>query len=47
MTIENFFKECTNDIVENILLKLNGVTVSRGIMTLTASLEMQVRKCDV
>lgn len=42
MIIENFFKECTNEIIDNMLLKLNGVSVSRGIMTLTSSLEMQV-----
>lgn len=41
MTAENFFKQYENETVENILFKLDNVTVSRGIMTLTNSLEMQ------
>ncbi|KAI4458553.1 vacuolar protein sorting-associated protein vps13 [Holotrichia oblita] len=39
--IENFFKEYTSEIVENILVKANGITVSRGVMSLTSILEMQ------
>lgn len=40
--MENFFKEYPNESVENILLKLNGITISRGVMTLTSTLVMQV-----
>ncbi|KAK9875024.1 hypothetical protein WA026_005834 [Henosepilachna vigintioctopunctata] len=39
--IENFFKEGSEDIVENILLKWDNITVTRGVMTLTSTLEMQ------
>ncbi|XP_045467694.1 vacuolar protein sorting-associated protein 13C-like [Harmonia axyridis] len=39
--VENFFKEGLNDIVENILLKWGDITVSRGVMSLTATLQMQ------
>ncbi|XP_063908904.1 intermembrane lipid transfer protein VPS13C-like isoform X2 [Zophobas morio] len=39
--VENFFKEYSNDIMENILLKWTGMTVTRGVMTLVPSLEMQ------
>lgn len=41
ITAENFFKQSPNETTENILFKLDNVTVSRGIMTLTNSLEMQ------
>ncbi|KAJ8960584.1 hypothetical protein NQ318_013873 [Aromia moschata] len=46
LRVENFFKDYTTDITENILVKLNGVTVTRGVMTLTSTLEMQVRKTN-
>lgn len=39
--VENFFKEYNGDTMENILLKWTGITVTRGVMTLTPSLEMQ------
>lgn len=42
LRIENFFKESDCGVVENILVKLKEVTVTRGIMTLTSTLEMQV-----
>ncbi|KAB0792527.1 hypothetical protein PPYR_14486 [Photinus pyralis] len=41
LNIENFFKEYTTERIENILIKLKDITVLRGIMTLTSSLEMQ------
>lgn len=41
ISIENFFKESSDETVENILFKLENATVSRGIMTLTNCLEMQ------
>ncbi|GJQ74448.1 hypothetical protein Trydic_g21318 [Trypoxylus dichotomus] len=40
-TVENFFKEYTNEIVENILIKADAITVTRGIMSLTSVLESQ------
>lgn len=41
MIAENFFKQYSTETVENIMIKLDNMTVSRGIMTLTNSLEMQ------
>lgn len=49
LNIENFFKESSpvrestpaNLIIENILLKLEGTTILRAVMTLASSLEMQ------
>ncbi|KAF7285850.1 hypothetical protein GWI33_009822 [Rhynchophorus ferrugineus] len=41
LTIENFFKESENDVVENILIKLKEVTITRGVVGLTSALEMQ------
>ncbi|KAK4883024.1 hypothetical protein RN001_006343 [Aquatica leii] len=41
LNVENFFKEYPQETIENILIKLKDITVSRGIMTLTSSLEMQ------
>lgn len=42
LNVENFFKEYPNECVENILLKLDGITITRGVMTLTSTLVMQV-----
>lgn len=41
LTIENFFKEYGGLVVENILIRAEGATVVRAVMTLAASLEMQ------
>ncbi|XP_066252577.1 intermembrane lipid transfer protein VPS13A-like [Euwallacea similis] len=41
LRIENFFKEAENGVVENILVKLKEVVITRGVMTLTSTLEMQ------
>ncbi|KAF5301566.1 hypothetical protein FQR65_LT08871 [Abscondita terminalis] len=41
LNVENFFKEYSQETVENILIKLKDITVLRGIMTLTSNLEMQ------
>ncbi|KAF5273457.1 hypothetical protein FQA39_LY07474 [Lamprigera yunnana] len=41
LNVENFFKEYPQDTIENILVKLNEITVSRGIMALTSNIEMQ------
>ncbi|KAK5650330.1 hypothetical protein RI129_001359 [Pyrocoelia pectoralis] len=41
LNVENFFKEYSNERIENILIKLKDITILRGIMTLTSSLEMQ------
>ncbi|RZC35875.1 vacuolar protein sorting-associated protein 13A-like, partial [Asbolus verrucosus] len=41
LNVENFFKEYGNDTMENILLKWTGLTITRGVMTLVPSLEMQ------
>lgn len=41
MVVENFFKEQEDETTENILVKIEHVTTSRGIMTLTSSLQMQ------
>ncbi|KAG5885875.1 hypothetical protein JTB14_019138 [Gonioctena quinquepunctata] len=41
LKVENFFKDYATEVTENILVKLSGVTASRGIMTLTSTLEMQ------
>lgn len=41
LTIENFFKEYNGMIVENILVRAEGATVVRAVMTLASSLEMQ------
>lgn len=43
LNVENFFKEYPNEYVENILLKLEGITITRGVMTLTSTMVMQVR----
>lgn len=53
LSVENFFKNSEqyvksgNDsnqlIIDNILIKLKSVTVSRAIMTLTRDLEVQVK----
>lgn len=43
LKIENFYKESNNDAIENILIKWTQITATRGVMTLTPSLEMQVR----
>lgn len=41
--MENFFKESSpsKSMIENILVKLEGSTVLRAVMTLASSLEMQ------
>ncbi|EEZ98160.2 hypothetical protein TcasGA2_TC000586 [Tribolium castaneum] len=39
--VENFFKEYNSDTMENILIKWTGTTITRGVMTLIPSLEMQ------
>ncbi|CAH1186159.1 unnamed protein product [Phyllotreta striolata] len=41
LKVENFFKDYHQEVTENILVKLNDATASRGVMTLTAMLEMQ------
>lgn len=41
LTIENFFKEYGGLVVENILVRAEGATIVRAVMTLAASLEMQ------
>lgn len=41
LNVENFFKEYNNDTMENILVKWTGTTITRGVMTLVPSLEMQ------
>lgn len=41
LTIENFFKECNGLIIENILIRAEGATIVRAVMTLASSLEMQ------
>ncbi|XP_072395854.1 intermembrane lipid transfer protein VPS13A-like [Diabrotica undecimpunctata] len=41
LKVENFFKDYPQEVTENILVKLNDVMASRGVMTLTSTLEMQ------
>lgn len=41
LTVENFFKEYGGLVVENILVRAEGATIVRAVMTLAASLEMQ------
>lgn len=44
LTVENFFKESPptkSAVIENILLKLEGTTIFRAVMTLASNLEMQ------
>ncbi|KAH1005296.1 hypothetical protein HUJ04_006309 [Dendroctonus ponderosae] len=41
LRIENFFKESETGVVEDILAKLKEVVVTRGVMSLTSTLEMQ------
>lgn len=49
LNVENFFKELTNyasndgitPVIDNVLLKLESAFVSRGLMTLAGSLEIQ------
>ncbi|XP_017782614.1 PREDICTED: vacuolar protein sorting-associated protein 13A-like [Nicrophorus vespilloides] len=41
LSMENFFKEYDNEIIENILVKIEHITVSRGLMLLNSSMEMQ------
>ncbi|XP_025830546.1 vacuolar protein sorting-associated protein 13C [Agrilus planipennis] len=39
--LENFFKRYSNDVVDNILVKLDQICLSRAVMGLTANIEMQ------
>ncbi|XP_057653630.1 intermembrane lipid transfer protein VPS13A-like [Diorhabda carinulata] len=41
LKIENFFKDYPQEITENILVKLKDVMASRGVMSLTSTLETQ------
>lgn len=52
LLIENFFKEMSNNqtstspiqnpVIDNVLIKLVNVTLSRAVMTLAGTLEVQV-----
>ncbi|XP_060526445.1 intermembrane lipid transfer protein VPS13C-like isoform X2 [Cylas formicarius] len=41
LRMENFFKETDGQLVENVLVKLKDVLITRGVMTLNSTLEMQ------
>lgn len=54
MTVENFFKEISQTkssnlgsnsvtpVIDNMLLKLDSISLNRAVMTLAGSLELQV-----